>query len=202
MRDLFGPMPFPAVAVLMDRRPALSFGCSGHDDTLRPKSGRVAKRTLRLAVAAAALAFASAGIQAQTVVTATCKDGTSFSGPSRRGACAGHKGVQEFGAATTAAPAAAGTAAGAATSPKPVTTPATQNAPVQSASPAPASAATPATPTAAGSTGGQVWVNSATKVYHCQGDQAYGKTKAGSYMTEAAAKAEGNRPSRGKVCYR
>ena len=158
-------------------------------------------RTLRLAFVAAMLAFASTGIQAQTVVTATCKDGTSFSGPSRRGACAGHKGVQEFGTATTAAPATAGAAAaGAMASPKPAPTPATQNAPVRSAGPAPVSAATRATPSAAGGTGGQVWVNSASKVYHCQGDQAYGKTKAGSYMTEAAAKAEGDRPSRGKVC--
>ena len=47
---------------------------------------------------------------------------------------------------------------------------------------------------------GMVWVNSASKVYHCPSDRWYGKTKAGEYMTEAAAKAAGNRPDHGKGC--
>ena len=47
---------------------------------------------------------------------------------------------------------------------------------------------------------GQVWVNTRSKVYHCQGDRDYGHTKAGQYMTEQAAKAAGDRPSRGKAC--
>lgn len=45
-----------------------------------------------------------------------------------------------------------------------------------------------------------VWVNTASKVYHCPGAAYYGKTKAGKYVTEDAAKAEGDRPDHGKLC--
>src|SRR5262249_37949410 len=77
-------------------------------------------------------------------VTATCKDGSTFSGPSKRGACSQHGGVKAWGAGEAAA------------------------------APTPGSntRAVPAATNAAAKPGGgpgQVWVNTASKVYHCDG---------------------------------
>jgi hypothetical protein len=43
---------------------------------------------------------------------------------------------------------------------------------------------------------GMVWVNTATKVYHRQGDRYYGKTKQGKYMTESEAIQAGYRAAK------
>ena len=70
-----------------------------------------------------------AAAHAQTAaVKATCKDGTTYSGAKRGGACRGHGGVQAFSdapAATPAQTAASGSPAAPPTvaSPSPVTTP-------------------------------------------------------------------------------
>ena len=86
----------------------------------------------------------------------------------------------------------------------PVAAPApTMPAPAAAAPAKPAAAApSKSAPTVAapGGGAGQVWVNSTSKVYHCQGTKYYGKTKQGEYMTEAAAKAAGNRADHGKAC--
>ena len=114
-----------------------------------------------------------------------CKDGTYTNAEKKKGACSAHGGVKEwYGAKAAAASAMAPAAAPAAMAPaaQPMTKPA------------------PAAMAAAGGGPGKVWVNSASKVYHCQGDEWYGKTKAGEYMSEAEAKAKGNRPAHGKAC--
>lgn len=168
-------------------------------------------RNLSAAFVFAALTFGSAAVDAQTAanpaanpaasaasaMTATCKDGSSQTGASRRAACKGHGGVQSAKAAAAApAPEAAAPVAGS------VAPPVEQTAPVLGSTPAaktphrataPIVAQTPTNP-------GDVWVNSATKIYHCPADKAYGRTRTGSFMAEAAAKAAGNRASHNKAC--
>ena len=145
--------------------------------------------------------FAQAPASAPAGSTGLCKDGTYYSGASKKGACRGHKGVKEWYAAEAAAPAAAAKpAAAAAKASMPAAAPAAAPAAKPSMpAAAPAKSAPPAT-AAAGGGPGMVWVNSGTKVYHCMGDKWYGKTKSGEYMSEADAKAKGNHPDHGKAC--
>ncbi len=159
-----------------------------------------------LLIATAAMAQAPAG--APEGSTGLCRDGTYWSGATKRGACRGHKGVQDWyatdasagGTASTpapaAAPAAAAPAAPAAAAPA---------APAAAAAPAapatrPKAAAAPAATPAAGGGPGLVWVNTSSKVYHCPSDRWYGKTKSGAYMSEADAIAKGNHADHGKAC--
>jgi len=162
---------------------------------------------------AALLFLPGANVFADTSSPVTCKDGTT-SPHGGRGSCSGHGGIDK--AATAAAAggsssngAAAGSAAPAST--PAAATPAAKPAPPAAApTPAPAPPATtstaaskapPASQAAAPGGGpGMVWVNSASKVYHCPSDRWYGKTKAGEYMTEADAKAKGNRADHNKPC--
>ena len=154
------------------------------------------------APAAATPATAAAG-PAPAGATGLCKDGSYYSGATKQGACRGHKGVKDwYGAASVAAAPAA-----AASTPRAAVPAAPAAAAPAAAAPAAATAAAPAAPrytppatAAPGGGAGQVWVNTKSKVYHCQGDFNYGKTKEGEYMTEAAAKAAGARAARGKAC--
>jgi hypothetical protein len=126
--------------------------------------------------------------------TGECKDGTYSSAPAKRGACAGHGGVKDWYAADKKAEKAPKTAA----APAPAAAPAAPAA----AAPAKSAEKSSAMPTAAAAGGGpgKVWVNTSSKVYHCQDDKWYGKTKKGEYMTEAAAKAAGNHADHEKAC--
>jgi hypothetical protein len=145
------------------------------------------KKTVFIAVLAAGLcvslgSFAQVPASAPAGTTGLCKDGAFISSASKKGACKGHKGLKTwYGTAASGAVAA---------STPMVAAPATG---------APA-ASTTTVAAAAGGGPGQVWVNTKSKVYHCQGDKFYGKTKQGQYMSETAAKAAGGRPADGKAC--
>ncbi len=139
-------------------------------------------------ILASQLCMAQAPAGAPAGATGLCKDGTYYTGATKQGACKGHKGVKDWYAAAPAAGPAKASAATAA--------PAPAAAPAQ----APAAKTTTAAAPAPGGGAGQVWLNTATNVYHCQGTRYYGKTKAGAYMTEAEAKAKGARADHGKAC--
>lgn len=136
--------------------------------------------TASFAQAPAGAAAAPAATAATGNTTALCKDGTPYTGDTKKGACKGHKGVKTWYGAAGAGAAAAATSG--------------------SSTKAPAKTAALPAAAAPGGGAGKVWVNTSTKTYHCEGDKYYGKTKAGSYMSEADAKAHGDHPSHGKAC--
>ena len=143
----------------------------------------------------AAASVAQTPASAPAGSTGLCRDGTYWTGATKKGACHGHKGVQDWYG--SAAP-----ASGSAGAPTAVTPAAASSVPAATTPPvaAPKAAPAPATAQAPGGGAGQVWVNSSSKVYHCPSDRWYGKTKSGAYMSEADAIAQGNRPDHGKAC--
>ncbi len=177
-----------------------------------------------------ALAFAGiAFAQAPAGSTGECKDGSYTTNATKRGACAGHKGVKEWygskdeskaekapktAKTTKAEKAAAEKAATESTAPSKSSHAAGAGAmgaagasSTMSAAPSTSMATSNAsknsamrTTAAAGGGAGKVWVNSSSNVYHCMNDEWYGKTKQGEYMSEADAKAKGAHAAHGKAC--
>ncbi len=160
------------------------------------------RTAIRLMVVAAGL-FATSGLVAQAPAgapagaTGMCKDGTYWTGATKQGACKGHQGVKDWYAAAPAA-APAPTAAAKPSAAMPAPTPAAAPVAAKPASPAVKGTNTPTV--AAGGGPGLVWVNTDSKVYHCQGTQFYGTTKQGKYMSEADAKAMGAHADHNKPC--
>lgn len=143
--------------------------------------------------------------KAPSGTTAVCADGSYSRAQTLARACGKHGGVRIWTgqSATTQAT----TPISGATKPAAIPTPnATQPAPANrwptpTASPSVARLpAAPAVMPAPGGGNGMVWVNKATKVFHCQGDRWYGRTKAGAYVTQTVALAQGYHPEHGKSC--
>ncbi len=182
-----------------------------------------------MALVAGLSTYAIAWAQAPAGSTGACKDGSYTSVAKKRGACAGHGGVKDWysngkseakeaskSSTATAEPketkaerkAAAAAAKSEAANGGKSAMPAAAGAGAMAA-PAAAGAMTKTASSkhmampenaAAGGGPGKVWVNTSSHVYHCNGDEWYGKTKQGEYMSEADAKSKGDHPAHGKAC--
>lgn len=152
--------------------------------------------------------------------TGLCKDGSYTTSDTKKGACSDHGGVKKWYGKSAAAKKAAKDEAKAAKAEAAAKSKSSKSAEKAAKKEAAASKETasrkettareePASrpmPSArnempaAGGGAGKVWVNTDSHVYHCAGDRWYGKTKQGEYMSESAAKAQGNRADHGKAC--
>ena len=169
--------------------------------------------TMKILIMAGVFLMGAAGVMAQAPpgapvgATGICRDGSYSTAAAKSGACRGHKGVQTWYAAAPAelpAPIAVAKTAPSLPAPTPAASVASVPAPTRAAAPVarmqgPAAAAAAKT-AAPGGGPGLVWVNTTSKVYHCYGDTFYGKTKAGQYMTEDAAKTSGAHGAHGNGC--
>ena len=176
--------------------------CHGHKgvkDWYGAAGGASGSAEPAAATATAGTSAAAAGGSAGAPAGATglCKDGTYWTGATKKGACHGHKGVKEWYAAAGGAAGAASPGATTGAGPSTAGAAAAGAGAGSASSRSPSSASTAAAP---GGGPGQVWVNTSSKVYHCPADRWYGKTKQGEYMSEAEARAKGFRPDHGKAC--
>ncbi|HEX4576877.1 MAG TPA: DUF3761 domain-containing protein [Edaphobacter sp.] len=176
--------------------------CRGHQGVKEWYAATAPAAAPAPAAAAAAPKSAAAAAPAAAPkpanATGLCNDGTYATSTSKSAGCRGHQGVKEWYAAAT--PAAPTAAAKTAPAPMPATAPAASAAaPAASTKASPASKAASMTQ-AAGGGPGLVWVNTDSNVYHCYGTTYYGKTKQGSYMSEADAKTKGAHADHGHAC--
>ena len=152
-------------------------------------------------ITAVAMAQVAPPAGAPAGATGLCKDSTYWTGATKRGACRGHKGVQDWYAASDSSAAAAPAAAPApAAAMKPAPAPAAAAPATATTAPAAKGGPAPTQAQAPGGGPGLVWVNTSSKVYHCSTDKWYGKTKSGEYMSEADALAKGDHADHGKAC--
>jgi hypothetical protein len=147
------------------------------------------KTTLTLLVILGNLIVTQVYAETPATFSATCKDGTSYTGTKKSGACSGHKGVQTWAASNP-------TSTAEKKSEMKPAAPAIKPVPAETAIKASAKNKV----AAVGGGVGKVWLNTASNVYHCYGSAGYGTTKTGAYMTESEAKAKGGHASHSKAC--